>query len=68
MDLAHTDNARRWERMLDHVKGHVDSGLFSQFENEFVKSMVHHNEFDRPIWNPTVKQFNFLHQLAGSVV
>lgn len=67
MDLAHTDNARRWDTMIQKAEAQLarDPGFFTEYDLQFVKDMIRKNYEDRPIWNPSIKQWNHLHGLVS---
>lgn len=66
MDLANTDTRKRWDSMLAKA-GAAPYGVLTQFEQEFVDSMIQHTNHDTPIWNPSLKQWNFLHQIVSTL-
>ena len=54
-----------WADMLDRAAEGYARGMFNNdYESEFVKQMMKHDAEDRPIWNPSVKQWNLLHTLT----
>ena len=67
MDLAHTDNLRRWNSLIESAREWANDPMLTQYENDFIKSMLKHDKEDRPVWNPTVTQFNYFSQLIRSL-
>lgn len=64
IDLTELGNARRWDRLIEAARTCVGSPMLSEYENTFLKDMIHRNDNDRPLWNPNRKQYNLLHTLV----
>lgn len=67
VDLANLDNSRRWKDMLDKAAEAYPTNFFNEYESNFVKKMMQHDADDRPIWNPTLRQWNYLHTLVAGL-
>ena len=65
-DLAITFNAKLWDSMLEKAKT-APTGFFTEYEQQFVDSMIQHNSEDRPLWNPSLRQWNYLHTLVSKL-
>lgn len=55
--------------MLDKAIEQIrkDPMFFNEYELKFVKDMVNRDTNDRPIWNPSLNQWNYLHSLTAGL-
>lgn len=67
IDLANLDQCARWEKMLNRASELYAQNFFraDPYKGDFVKDMVNRTANERPMWNPTLKQWNFLHTIIG---
>lgn len=70
MDLAQTDNLKRWTRMIEEAAKLYEEGFFrdDDYNRKFVRDMIDRDSDrkDNGIpWNPSLKQWNHLHGLVN---
>ena len=63
IDLSELGNARRWDRLIETARKEQRSPLYTEYEQTFIRDMIQRNDTERPIWNPSRKQYNMLHTL-----